>query len=120
MRLYKYLCPLAGLVTLVVASVFANTTQPKVDRLVSRRPHKRAIQDYFNVTIFHVNDIHAHLDQFSEFNSTAANCTNPRGGSQCVGGYARVKDKVDELRPKQNNSLLLNMGDEFEVELSSL
>ncbi|EIN10042.1 Metallo-dependent phosphatase [Punctularia strigosozonata HHB-11173 SS5] len=55
------------------------------------------------------NDVHAHLD---EYKLSGASCTDPTVG--CVGGYARVKDKVDELRPGVKNSLLLDAGDEFQ------
>jgi 5'-nucleotidase len=99
----------------LAASALVDVPASSIDRLVSRRPQKRSVQDNFNITIFHVNDVHAHLD---EFNSTAgpSNCTDPRLASECVGGYARIKNTVGGLRPLQNNSLLLNMGDEFEVE----
>lgn len=58
---------------------------------------------------FHVNDVHAHLD---EFYSSGADCVDPNRG--CYGGYARIKHAVDELRPQYDNSLWLNAGDEFQ------
>lgn len=58
---------------------------------------------------FHVNDVHAHLDEFS---SSGTDCTSPERG--CFGGYARIKAVVEEQRPKYNNSLWLNVGDEFQ------
>lgn len=33
----------------------------------------------------------------------------------CYGGYARVKEVVDQTRPNHKDSLLLNAGDEFQV-----
>ncbi|KAJ6500860.1 Metallo-dependent phosphatase-like protein [Mycena sanguinolenta] len=65
--------------------------------------------DYFNISIYHVNDIHAHLD---EITTSGTDCTNPTGG--CYGGYARIKATVDAGRATVNNSLFLNMGDEFQ------
>ncbi|KAF7330058.1 5'-nucleotidase protein-like protein [Mycena kentingensis (nom. inval.)] len=62
-----------------------------------------------NITIFHVNDIHAHLD---EITTSGTDCTAPEKG--CYGGYARIKAVVDAGRKEVENSLLLNMGDEFQ------
>ena len=32
-----------------------------------------------------------------------------------VGGYSRIKSKADEIRVTTPNTMLLNMGDEFQV-----
>lgn len=56
-----------------------------------------------------MNDVHAHLDEFS---SSGTDCTRPERG--CYGGYARIKTVVEEQRPNYNNSLWLNVGDEFQ------
>jgi len=58
---------------------------------------------------FHVNDVHAHLDQYS---SSGTDCTRPERG--CFGGYARIKHTIDTERPKHDDSLWLNVGDEFQ------
>jgi 5'-nucleotidase len=58
---------------------------------------------------FHINDVHAHLDEFS---SSGTDCTRPERG--CYGGYARIKTVIDEQRPKYDDSLWLNVGDEFQ------
>ncbi|GAB0133541.1 hypothetical protein EsDP_00001948 [Epichloe bromicola] len=63
----------------------------------------------YNVSFFHVNDVHAHLDQYTR---GGADCTDP--GQGCFGGYARIKTKVDELRGKYPDHLWLNAGDEFQ------
>lgn len=55
-----------------------------------------------------MNDIHAHLD---EIRTSGTDCTPAQG---CYGGYARIKAAVEERRGDSNNSLLLNMGDEFQ------
>jgi 2',3'-cyclic-nucleotide 2'-phosphodiesterase (5'-nucleotidase family) len=62
-----------------------------------------------NIAFFHVNDVHAHLDEFS---SSGTDCTNPSRG--CYGGYARIKHTVDLMRPQYSDSLWLNAGDEFQ------
>jgi 2',3'-cyclic-nucleotide 2'-phosphodiesterase (5'-nucleotidase family) len=104
MKLSSLLLPAASLL-----AVFASSDL-KVDRLVSRRLQKRDAQANYNISIFHVNDVHAHLE---EYKPSGTNCTDPSAG--CIAGYARLKDKIDELRPGRKNSLLLNLGDEFQV-----
>ena len=61
------------------------------------------------LAFFHVNDVHAHLDQYS---SSGTDCTRPERG--CYGGYSRIKHTIDTERPKYNDSLWLNVGDEFQ------
>lgn len=97
------------------------------DVLMSKSMSKRFIDDKGNYNIckfdvsqrgtlptliafYHINDVHAHLD---EFRSSGVDCTNPSAG--CYGGYARVKTVVDATRPGHNDSLFLNVGDEFQV-----
>ncbi|KAI1099329.1 Metallo-dependent phosphatase [Jackrogersella minutella] len=63
----------------------------------------------YNISFYHVNDVHAHLDEFS---SSGTDCTNPSKG--CYGGYARIKSVIDDTRPEHPDSLLLNVGDEFQ------
>lgn len=73
--------------------------------------HNSTAPTTFNITFFHINDVHAHLDQFT---SSGTDCTNPTRG--CYGGYARVKTVLDARRPNRTtgNSLFLNAGDEFQ------
>ena len=66
--------------------------------------------DTFDITLFHINDVHAHLDRYR---ASGANCTDLTQG--CFGGYPSVKATVDYLRPQKKNSLFLNIGDEFQV-----
>ncbi|KAH6919330.1 5'-nucleotidase [Coprinopsis sp. MPI-PUGE-AT-0042] len=63
----------------------------------------------YEISFYHINDVHAHLD---EFRSSGSSCTDPARG--CVGGYPRVKAVLDKQRPTKKNSLLLNAGDEFQ------
>ncbi|KAK4149357.1 Metallo-dependent phosphatase-like protein [Chaetomidium leptoderma] len=81
------------------------------DHLVSRKLNKRFIDDAgnYNISFYHINDVHAHLDEFS---SSGTDCTRPERG--CFGGYARVKTVLKETRPSHPDSLLLNVGDEFQ------
>lgn len=70
----------------------------------SHQPHRTDPPAFF-----HINDVHAHLDEFS---ASGTDCTDPEKG--CYGGYARIKHTVDELRPQYEDSLWLNAGDEFQ------
>ncbi|KAL6709853.1 hypothetical protein ACN47E_000638 [Coniothyrium glycines] len=89
---------------------FLATAQAE-DTLYSRRLAKRGLdaQGNYNISFFHVNDVHAHLDEFS---SSGTDCTRPERG--CYGGYARIKTVLEERRPNYNDSLWLNVGDEFQ------
>ncbi|KAI6085139.1 Metallo-dependent phosphatase [Hypoxylon rubiginosum] len=81
------------------------------DSLYSKRLSKRVIDSdgNFNISFYHVNDVHAHLDQFS---SSGTDCTAPEKG--CYGGYARIKTVIEDTRPEHQDSLWLNVGDEFQ------
>ncbi|KAF2973251.1 hypothetical protein GQX73_g265 [Xylaria multiplex] len=81
------------------------------DSLYSKRASKRFLDSdgNYNISFYHINDVHAHLDEFS---SSGTDCTKPERG--CYGGYARVKTVLDETRPDHPDSLLLNVGDEFQ------
>lgn len=61
---------------------------------------------------FHVNDVHALLDEFS---SSGTDCT--KAEKDFYGGYSRIKTIVEEQRPNYNDttgSLSLNISDEFQ------
>jgi 2',3'-cyclic-nucleotide 2'-phosphodiesterase (5'-nucleotidase family) len=82
------------------------------DVLVSERQLQKRYIDAdgnWNQSFFHVNDVHAHLDQFR---SSGTDCEDPSRG--CYGGYARISTVVNEIRPTLNSSLFLNAGDEFQ------
>ncbi|KIY71075.1 Metallo-dependent phosphatase [Cylindrobasidium torrendii FP15055 ss-10] len=93
------------------AALTPSVVESRLDRLVSSRSlAKRAeSKDNYNITIFHINDVHAHLDEFA---ASGTDCTNPARG--CYGGYARTKDMITKLRPEHNNTLFLDVGDEFQ------
>ncbi|KAM0481151.1 hypothetical protein ACHAP7_004719 [Fusarium lateritium] len=81
------------------------------DALYSKRLTKRFVDDdgHYNMSFFHVNDVHAHLDEFSK---SGTDCVDPKKG--CFGGYARIKHTVDGLRKDHPDNLWLNAGDEFQ------
>ncbi|KAF9446090.1 Metallo-dependent phosphatase [Macrolepiota fuliginosa MF-IS2] len=63
----------------------------------------------FEISFYHINDVHAHLDEFKPSGSV---CADSAAG--CVGGYPRVKTVIEQQRPGKKNSLFLNAGDEFQ------
>ncbi|OTA52445.1 Metallo-dependent phosphatase [Hypoxylon sp. EC38] len=81
------------------------------DILYSKRLSKRFLDSdgNYNISFYHINDVHAHLDEFA---ASGADCTDPSQG--CYGGYARIKTVIDNTRPGHPDSLWLNMGDEFQ------
>ncbi|OAL44691.1 Metallo-dependent phosphatase [Pyrenochaeta sp. DS3sAY3a] len=97
-------------VPFIAVSALASASNAE-DSLYSKRMVKRGIdaQGNYNVSFFHVNDVHSHLDEFS---SSGTDCTRPERG--CYGGYARIKTVIEEQRPNYNDSLWLNVGDEFQ------
>ncbi|KAG5638236.1 hypothetical protein H0H81_001110 [Sphagnurus paluster] len=103
MKVPKSLATLSSiaLLPLVVAEDYL------ISRSLSQGHVKRA--ESFNISIYHVNDVHAHLD---EIHTSGTECGDTTKG--CFGGYARIKAAVDAKRPSANNSLFLNIGDEFQ------
>lgn len=98
---------------LLLTSAFAAVVVPEGGaevHILESEPHGREGGDTFDITIFHVNDVHAHLDRFR---ASGDNCTDPTLG--CFGGYPSVKATIDYLRPQKENTLFLNIGDEFQV-----
>ncbi|KAK5091250.1 hypothetical protein LTR05_001431 [Lithohypha guttulata] len=107
MKLLQRASPVAAL---ALATLITNATAEDV--LISKRQlSKRQLnpEGQYNMSFFHINDVHAHLDEFS---SSGTDCTNPSRG--CYGGYARVKSTIDDIRPTVGDSLFLNVGDEFQ------
>ncbi|KIV90644.1 hypothetical protein PV10_07927 [Exophiala mesophila] len=100
------------LCNLIIVSLLSSTIFAE-DVLYSRRHAlaKRGLDadGNYNISFFHINDVHAHLDEFS---SSGTDCTRPERG--CYGGYARVKHVIDQQRPAYNDSLFINAGDEFQ------
>lgn len=99
--------------TLLFASTAIITASAKVDSLVSKRSIEKRYLDAegnYNITVVHTNDVHAHLDQWRAGRGT--DCTP---GSECISGYARIKQKISELRESLQDPVFLNAGDEFQV-----
>ncbi|KIM23775.1 hypothetical protein M408DRAFT_17804 [Serendipita vermifera MAFF 305830] len=98
--------------TVLVASSAILTASAKVDSLVSKRALQKRYLDAegnYNITVVHTNDVHAHLDEWRAGRGT--DCT---AGNECIAGYARIKQKVSELRTSLQDPIFLNAGDEFQ------
>lgn len=65
-------------------------------------------EELFQLSIIHINDFHA---RFEETNEQSLPC---REGQKCIGGFARMKIVVDQLKNKRKNWILLNAGDNFQ------
>ena len=64
--------------------------------------------DTFNLTVVHINDIHAH---FEEINANTSRC---RAENDCFGGVARLNYKKNEIMNNAPNSIFLNAGDFYQ------
>lgn len=65
----------------------------------------------YKLTVLHTNDVHARFEQFNKY---GAECSgeDAREG-MCFGGVARRYTKIQELRAKHDNLILLDAGDQF-------
>ncbi|XP_061195055.1 snake venom 5'-nucleotidase-like [Saccostrea echinata] len=63
----------------------------------------------YELTVLHTNDVHARIQ---EMNAFGGQCSS--GSSNCFGGVARIKTKVEELRREHRNTLLLDAGDQYQ------
>lgn len=72
----------------------------------------QANEGEFPLAIIHINDFHA---RFEETSVSSSSCTTPEANN-CIGGYARVVTKVNELKQKHasKNVVYLNAGDNFQ------
>ena len=63
----------------------------------------------FDLTIIHINDIHAHFEQTS-VDTTRCRPENEEA-EECFGGIPRVYQKQMEIRETDPDALFLNAGD---------
>jgi 5'-nucleotidase len=66
----------------------------------------------FSLAIMHTNDVHARFEQTDKYGGACS--ASKASVGKCFGGVARRKTKLDELRAKYPNSLLLDGGDQFQ------
>lgn len=66
----------------------------------------------FNLTVLHTNDVHCRFDESNKYGST---CTaKDAAAGKCFGGYARIVQKLRELRQQNPNAIYLHGGDFFQ------
>ncbi|XP_067950858.1 snake venom 5'-nucleotidase-like [Watersipora subatra] len=66
----------------------------------------------YELTILHTNDIHARIDEAHKYGGVCSASQSAAG--DCVGGFARLYTKIEEVRSQKNNVLLLDGGDQFQ------
>jgi 5'-nucleotidase / UDP-sugar diphosphatase len=66
----------------------------------------------FNLTLLHTNDVHARLLPINAFDQTCDDREIEK--QQCFGGVARRFSKIEEIRKKEKNVLLVDAGDQFQ------
>ncbi|KAA9008247.1 bifunctional metallophosphatase/5'-nucleotidase [Histidinibacterium aquaticum] len=71
-----------------------------------------AAQAEFDLTILHTNDFHARFEPISAFDSTCAPEDNEAG--ECFGGTARLVTAIADARERNENSILVDGGDQFQ------
>lgn len=62
----------------------------------------------FELTLLHTNDNHARVEETSE---DSGKCSS---SAPCFAGVARRFTKVSEIRKREENTLLLDAGDQFQ------
>ena len=60
--------------------------------------------DFINISILHTNDLHCHIEPFSEGNENTAG----------KGGLARISEMVKRVKSSNENTLLFDAGDMFQ------
>jgi len=77
-----------------------------------------ALADY-QLTILHINDVHARFEPINKYNSGCSEEDNAAG--ECFGGLARLKTGIDQrreaLKGEGKNVLTLDAGDQFQGSL---
>ncbi|CRL07285.1 CLUMA_CG020264, isoform A [Clunio marinus] len=65
-------------------------------------------EELFELSIIHINDFHS---RFEETNELSLQCQEYE---KCIGGFARMKNVIDQLKANRKNAILLNAGDNFQ------
>ncbi|CAN7987986.1 unnamed protein product [Ixodes hexagonus] len=69
----------------------------------------------FTVTVLHTNDVHGRFEEITPDGTRCPKTSAEKG--LCVGGIARQKKLVDDVRSKGGNVLFLNTGDYYQGSL---
>jgi len=66
----------------------------------------------YSLTILHTNDFHARFEPISKYDSGCSTEDNAEG--KCFGGSARLVSAVNAARARSDNSILVDVGDQFQ------
>ena len=77
-------------------------------------PHQKASNDGLELTVIHVNDIHAHFEEIS-VNTTRCRAED-RG--DCYGGVTRLAGLKNSIMEEDPEALFLNAGDFYQGDSS--
>ena len=77
---------------------------------VSCIPYQRELDDVFDLTVIHVNGIHAHFEEVS-VNTTRC---RPEFNGDCYGGVARVAAMRNSIMNQDPEAMFLNAGDFYQ------
>jgi 5'-nucleotidase len=100
------------MITLLFLSLVANASPVQPIRRTERHQNKLTLLHTNGIIPSLIIDIHAHFDQF---NDGGFDCSESEiYENHCFGGVARLKTKIDEIRSKNKNVLLLDAGDQFQ------
>ncbi|KAH6938174.1 hypothetical protein HPB50_007346 [Hyalomma asiaticum] len=66
----------------------------------------------FTLTVLHTNDVHAHIEESTKYGAMCSE--RDKENRSCVGGVARIKTKVTELKQQYPGTLFMNAGDFFQ------
>ena len=69
----------------------------------------------FELTILHTNDFHARFEPISRFDSGCSDEDNTAG--ECFGGTARLVTAIEAARARNENTILVDGGDQFQGSL---
>lgn len=73
----------------------------------------QAPADGLELTLLHVNDMHARYEQTNKLSGTCSDWDAKAGN--CYGGHARVATIIKQARQEDPNVLVLNAGDTYQV-----
>uniref|UniRef100_L7MBC1 Putative salivary ecto-5'-nucleotidase/apyrase n=1 Tax=Rhipicephalus pulchellus TaxID=72859 RepID=L7MBC1_RHIPC len=66
----------------------------------------------FTLTVLHTNDVHAHIEESTKYGAMCSK--KDKKNKTCVGGVARIKTKVKELKKQYPGAFFMNAGDFFQ------
>lgn len=107
MKCFGWFIIILALLT-IVATVIVLVIVWNEDSLVVGDDDVNQKEELYALTIIHINDFHA---RFEETNERSLPCQE---NDKCIGGFARMKTVVDQLKAKRKNSIFLNAGDNFQ------